>query len=232
MKNKSPAIAFLLLFLLGPACFAGGVSSHPGGALDQWLAGLKYPTIAPQQVTLVSSYALAPTPIVEVRRVLTILKPRSHEVFVDYGCGDGRWLIEAVRTYKCRGVGVEIDRVQAERTRQAIAAAGLADRVQIIEGDATAVNVEAQVGVAYLYADTLKRLKPKLLKLSRFATYVHRVDGVTMIQNGDTWIWQRPVQVQQVQRQAWYGGTLYTGRVCNNPGCAMCAEIARQLGQW
>jgi SAM-dependent methyltransferase len=177
----------------------------------------------------------AATPIHEVRRVLALLRPQKHEVFVDYGCGDGRWLIEAARTYGCSAIGIEIDPVQADYARRAVAAAGVDDRVRIIEGDALTVQVDAQVGVAYLYGDVLERLKPELLRLNRFATYMHRIDGVAMQQNGDAWLWQRPVQqVQQVQqaqgRAALYEGQWYTSRVCNNPNCAMCAAIARQLG--
>jgi 23S rRNA G2445 N2-methylase RlmL len=167
-----------------------------------------------------------------VRRVLALLRPQQHETFIDYGCGDGRWLIEAARTYGCRAVGVEIDPAQAERARRAVAAAGLGDRIEIIEGDATRVSVRADVGVAYLYPDLLQRLKPALTGLRAFATYMHPVEGVSMRQHGDSWVWTRPAPVMAQQpRVAWYGGQAYSGRVCGNPRCSMCAAIARQLGQ-
>lgn len=187
-----------------------------------------YPVVTPVPVSVQPEQA--PTPIVEVRRVLAILRPKSHEMFIDFGCGDGRWLIEAARTYKCRAVGIEINPIQAERTRRAVVAAGLGDKVQVIVGDATTVDVDAQVGVAYLYPNVLVRLKPKLLKLKRFATYMHRVDGVVMQQNGDAWVWTKP-EPMFVTPYAWYGGQTYTGRVCNSPYCSMCNSIARQLGQ-
>lgn len=173
--------------------------------------------------------AQAPTSIAEVRRVLALLNPQPNETFVDYGCGDGRFLIEAAKTYGCRAVGVELNPLQADRARQAVDAAGLVGRVQIIEGDALTTDVDAQVGVAYLYPDLLLQLKPKLLKLNRFATPYHPVDGVAMTQNGDAWIWQRPAAVVQQQAYAIYGGQTYTGRVCNNPRCAMCNAIEQQL---
>lgn len=178
-----------------------------------------------------TSAGQSPTPITEVRRVLTLLRPQRHETFVDYGCGDGRWLIEATRTYGCRSVGVEIDPEQVAKARQAIADAGLSDQIQIVEGDATVVDVQADVGVAYLYADTLKGLKRKLRKLKRFATYMHKVDDLAMQQSGDAWLWYQPVVVPtQTQRYAYYGGQAYTGPVCSNPRCSMCASIRRQLG--
>lgn len=169
----------------------------------------------------------SPTPLSEVRRMLALLRPLPHETFIDYGCGDGRWLIEAARTYGCRAVGVEIEPAQVAKARRAISEAGLSDKAQVIEGDVLAVNVDAQVGVAYLYPDTLTQLQPKLMALDRFATYMHPVDGVTMQQNGDAWVWQRPEPVRQ--QWAWYDGQAYSGRVCSDPRCRMCAEIARQL---
>lgn len=191
----------------------------------------RYAATFPRTVVASQEAAQAPTPMHEVRRVLTLLRPHKTEVFVDYGCGDGRWLIEAARTYGCSAVGVEIDPVQADIARRAVVAAGVDDRVRIIEGDALTVQVEAQVGVAYLYGDVLARLKPRLLKLNRFATYMHKVDGVAMQQNGDAWLWQKPAPVHQAQQRAvLYDGQWYTGRVCNSPNCPMCNAIARQLG--
>lgn len=203
--------------------------------------GQSYPTIAPKPLAAdtLPEYPViepipaeqSPTPIVEVRRILTRLNPRASEVFVDYGCGDGRWLIEAARTYGCRCVGVELDPRQVRRARRAIAAAGLTGRVRVIEGDVTLVDVpEAQVGVAYLYSDVLVKIKPKLLKLNRFATYRHRVTGVVMQQDGDSWIWQRATPLYSTG-YAEYGGQYYSGRVCNSPYCSMCNQIQRQLGQ-
>ncbi len=171
----------------------------------------------------------SPTPIAEVRRVLALLHPQSNETFVDYGCGDGRWLIEAARTYGCRAIGVEIDPQQVDRARRAADQEGLVGRVQIIEGDVLTANVEAQVGVAYLYPDLLAKLKPRLLKLDRFATPFHAIDGLQMQQHGDAWVWRKPQAVQQQQPYAVYGGQVYTGRVCNNPRCQMCNAIQQQI---
>lgn len=198
-------------------------------SLDQWLSSGGYPVVQPTPISF-EQVGQAPTPHAEVQRVLRLLNPQPNETFVDYGCGDGRWLIEAARTYRCRAVGIEIDPDQAARARQAVEAAGLSDRVQIIPGDVLTANVEAQVGVAYLYPDVLTKLKPKLLKLNRFASYQHQVEGVSMTRSGDAWIWQRPVPVQQQQPYAVYNGQAYYGRVCTSPNCPMCNAIARQLG--
>lgn len=171
------------------------------------------------------------TPVAEVKRVLKILNPKAHEVFVDYGCGDGRWLVEAARTYRCLAVGIELNHEQAERARQAAVDAGVADKVKVYEGDVLTTDVEAHVGVAYLYPELVEKLKPKLLKLTRFATYMHPVSGVSMQQVGDSFIYQRGM-AQQVYQQpyAQYGGQMYSAPVCNNPNCKMCNSIRAQLG--
>lgn len=200
----------ILLCILAAPCNAGD--------LHVWLYG-----------TVSSSVEQSPTPVVEVQRVMRELNPQPNETFVDYGCGDARWLIEAASRYKCRAIGIELDPAQAARARQAVWSAGLADKVQIIEGDALKVDVNAQVGVVYLYPDVLVKLKPKLLKLNRFASYMHKVDGVTMTQTGDAWVWRKPIVVQYTQPTAVWGGQTYTGRVCTSPNCQMCNEIARQL---
>ena len=171
----------------------------------------------------------APTSHAEVARVLAILRPQSSETFVDYGCGDARWCIAATRTYGCRSVGVEIDSERAAAARAAVAASGLSDRIEIIEGDATKVDVPAQVGVCYLWPETLELLKPKLMKLDRFASMQHHVEGVAMAQNGDAWVYRKPQPVVQRAGAVW-GGRMYSGPVCNSRNCAMCNAIRRQLG--
>lgn len=176
-----------------------------------------------------------PTSFAEVRRVLRILNPKRSEVFVDFGSGDGRFVIEAARRYGCRAIGVEIDADQAERSRRNAKRQGVDHLVRIITGNALTTEIKADVGVAYLYPDVVQRLRPQLVKLSRFATPHHSVQGLRMIKVGHSFFWWRPkrepVRKPAVQRQrvAYYGGRAYTGRVCNSPTCSMCREIARQL---
>lgn len=179
----------------------------------------------------------APTPHREVVRVLALLSPRADETFVDYGCGDGRWCIAAAQIYGCKAVGVEIDPLRADDARRRVEVLGLSDQVQIITGDATTTEVDADVGVAYLYSDVLDQLRPKLERLNRFASYQHRVNGLAMSQNGDSWVWNKPQPVQYLQdvpqqsRQAYWGGRSYAYgfRGCGNPRCAMCNSINSQL---
>jgi hypothetical protein len=177
-----------------------------------------------------------PTPRDSVEAGLAALHLQPGKTLVVYGSGlDARWEITAAR--QCPGlrvIGIEIDPAVAESARAAVVAAGLSDRVQILTGDATTMNVPAHYGAAYLWPNTLKALLPKIQKLERFVSYSHPVPGLGGIpRDGDVYVYAR--QHPQMQRQlvrpssAVYGGRTYSGPVCNRPGCSMCAKIRAQL---
>jgi len=141
------------------------------------------------------------TPADQLVEVLAKLELGPSDTLIDFGCGDARALVAAVKTYGCKGVGIEIDPEQYRKAKLAIEAAGVADRVEIILGDATTTYVEGNVGFAYLWPDTLEALAPKLTKLDRFASYQHAVPGLAMSRSGDTWFWksEKPQPVEQVE---------------------------------
>lgn len=180
--------------------------------------------------TTTTDAAAAPTPYAEVVRVLSLL-PTPQIGFVDFGCGDGRWCIAAAERWpNCpRITGVELDPARAAAARERVRAAGLNGRITIITGDVFDVDVTADVGVAYLYGETLDKLRPRLEKLKAFASYHHRVTGMSMSQNGDTWFYTAPVAVQSQPAAVWQG-QYYSGPVCNSQSCRMCQELRRQLG--
>lgn len=167
----------------------------------------------------------APTPGREVERVIGLL-PKPEIGFVDFGCGDGRWCIAAAERWGCRVTGIELDPARAAAARERVRAAGLDHLVTIIEGDVLTTDVQADVGVAYLYADVLDRLRPRLEKLRAFASYMHRPPGLPVVQNGDSWFYTQAVPQS---RAAVWQGEVYSQPVCNNPGCKMCNSIRCQL---
>lgn len=59
---------------------------------------------------------------------------KAGSVILDMGCRDGADLIELVQTHDLTGVGLEPVAVHVERARTAVAAAGLGDRVRIVQG--------------------------------------------------------------------------------------------------
>lgn len=172
------------------------------------------------------SVEAAPTPMAEVVRVLGLL-PKPEVGFVDFGCGDARWCIAAAERWGCKVTGVEINPARARAARERVKAAGLEHLITIVEGDAVTTEVTADVGVVYLYADVLVKLKPRLEKLRAFASYMHQ-PPLTAVKNGDSWIYTRPSLVTQ-QKGAVWNGLLYSQPQCNNPNCGMCNSIRAQL---
>lgn len=167
----------------------------------------------------------SPTPQSEVDRVIKLL-PKPEIGFVEFGCGsDARWCVAAVKRWGCKATGIEIDPVRAEAARSYVKECGLDNCITIIEGDATLVDVQGDVGAAYLYEATLTTLRPKLEKLRAFASYIHQPPGLQVTKNGDSWIYTKPVRTPV----AVWGGQTYNGPICGNPRCQMCNSIRSQL---
>jgi ubiquinone/menaquinone biosynthesis C-methylase UbiE len=104
-----------------------------------------------------------PTPQLVVDRMLALANIKPADVVYDLGCGDGRILISAVRTYHCRAVGVELSRDIYDRTCARIQSLGMTDRISIIHGNALHTDLSgADVVTLYLMTSTNERLKPEL----------------------------------------------------------------------
>ena len=81
------------------------------------------------------------TPGPLVTALLELAAPTTEDVLVDLGCGDGRIIMNAARRYGCRAIGIERNQALASRARHAVTAAGLADKVSIVEGDLRAADL-------------------------------------------------------------------------------------------
>lgn len=106
-----------------------------------------------------------PSPQVVVDRMLSIAQVRPNEMVYDLGCGDGRIVITAARTFGARAVGIEIRREVYEETLGKVASLGLSDAVHIVHGNALRADLSpADVVTLYLLTDGNMRLKPMLMK--------------------------------------------------------------------
>jgi len=61
-----------------------------------------------------------PTPFAVVNRMLELARVKKKDVVFDLGCGDGRIVVAAAKTYRCRAVGFEIDPQRVKDTRENI----------------------------------------------------------------------------------------------------------------
>lgn len=208
--------------------------SHEDGWKVSWWAGLQqfkkqFPPKKQNAQRALFSLDAAPTPTKVIEETLNFL-PKPEIAFVDFGCGDGRWCIAAAERWGMPVIGVEIDPARVIVARGRVQSLGLEHLVTIIQGDATQVDVDADVGVAYLYEDILKQLKPRIEKLRAFASYMHRPPDLPVIKRGDVWFYTQPAVTCSVQGAVW-GGQVYSQPVCNNPNCVMCNSIRHQLGR-
>lgn len=104
-----------------------------------------------------------PTADPSVTSLLELAKVGRDDVVYDLGCGDGRIVIAAAREFGARGVGVEIDPVLVREARENARKAGVADRVEIRQGNMFEVDLSsASVVVLYLLEKLNLQLRPKL----------------------------------------------------------------------
>ena len=77
------------------------------------------------------------------------LAPRPGDGVLEVGCGTGRNLIKAARAYpKARFYGLDVSREMLDSADAAIRRAGLAERIGVAQGDATAFDPVALFGRA------------------------------------------------------------------------------------
>lgn len=103
------------------------------------------------------------SPQIVVQRMLELAEVKSGDVVYDLGCGDGRIVIAAVQIEGVKGVCVEIDPARIQQSRENAEKAGVADRIQFVQGDLFEVPIkEATVVTLYLLPDVNLRLRPRL----------------------------------------------------------------------
>ena len=98
---------------------------------------------------VVVQYVPTPEPIVaEMVRLAGIT---ATDVTYEPGCGDARITIAAVKGGARRGVGVDLDPERVKESRANVAAAGLADKIDIRLGDALEQPDLGSMTVVFLY---------------------------------------------------------------------------------
>jgi SAM-dependent methyltransferase len=157
------ALPLHLAFAMAPALVAGLALTLPSGLSGQ---ESKTPRRAPD-------VHFVPTDTTKVREMLTAAQVGADDLVYDLGCGDGRIVITAVKKYGARGVCVDIDPVRIEQSRNNADTAGVARRIEFIEGDLFQQDLsKATVVTLYLLPSLNERLRPKLFKELRPGTRI------------------------------------------------------------
>ncbi|MGV3741978.1 MAG: SAM-dependent methyltransferase, partial [Burkholderiaceae bacterium] len=89
------------------------------------------------------------------------------------GCGDGRIVITAAKTYGARGVGIDIDPQRIREAQDNAQAAGVEDKVRFQVGDLFAADFSsATVVTLFLWPHINRKLRPALGRQLRVGTPV------------------------------------------------------------
>ena len=124
-----------------------------------------------------------PTPDNVVAEMFKIADVNKDDVLYDLGCGDGRIVVKAARELGCRGVGIDIDPIRIEESRENAVNAGVSDRVEFLLMDLFEADIsQATVVTLYLLSKVNLRLRPKLFRELKPGTRV-----VSHEFNMDTW---------------------------------------------
>jgi SAM-dependent methyltransferase len=102
------------------------------------------------------------TPEEVVERMLELAGTRADYLVVDLGSGDGRIVIIAARKFGARGLGIELDQRLVQKSRDNARAAGVADRVSLVQGDVLTADIsKASVVTVYLLPGLIGQLQQR-----------------------------------------------------------------------
>jgi SAM-dependent methyltransferase len=140
-----------------------------GLVLGSWAAEAEQTTTAKPKRDVI----FVPTPPMVVNEMLRLAKVTADDVVYDLGCGDGRIVIAAAKTYGARGVGIDIDPKRIEEANEAAQREGVTDLVTFKRQDLFETDFsEATVVTLYLLTALNERLRPKLWQDLKIGTRV------------------------------------------------------------
>jgi SAM-dependent methyltransferase len=106
--------------------------------------------------------------------MLSAADVNPNDLVYDLGCGDGRFVITAVKKFKARqGVCVDIDPARIKESRSNADTAGVTRKIEFVEGDLFEQDLsKATVITLYLLPSLNERLRPKLFREVRPGTRI------------------------------------------------------------
>jgi SAM-dependent methyltransferase len=105
-----------------------------------------------------------PTTEEAVDAMLKLADVKKTDIVYDLGCGDGRIVIAAAKTYGAHGVGVDINPERIAEANANAKKAGVENLVRFEENDLFKADIhEATVVTLFLLSSVNLKLRPKLL---------------------------------------------------------------------
>jgi SAM-dependent methyltransferase len=123
-----------------------------------------------------------PSPPEVVDRMLALAKVSRDDIVYDIGCGDGRIVIAAAKTYGARGVGIDIDPQLIAECRANARREGVETFTRFVCADAVKAHIApATVLALYLLPESLETLRPlfekELRPGTRIVSHNYRIPG-------------------------------------------------------
>jgi SAM-dependent methyltransferase len=113
------------------------------------------------EVRINTPYLGTPYPVVNA--MLRLAKTKKSDIVYDLGCGDGRILIEAAKTYGARGVGIDNNPERIREAEEIARREGVSHLLTFRVGDLYDADLqEATLVTLYLLPEVNLRLRPKL----------------------------------------------------------------------
>jgi ubiquinone/menaquinone biosynthesis C-methylase UbiE len=106
-----------------------------------------------------------PSPENVVEQMLKLANIKKGDILYDLGCGDGRIVITAAKTYAIKAVGVDINPERIKEANENARSAGVTEFVTFHQNDLFKEDIsKATVVTLYLLPEVNLRLRPKLFK--------------------------------------------------------------------
>jgi len=106
-----------------------------------------------------------PTTDQAVDAMLKLAGVKKTDVVYDLGCGDGRIVVAAAKTYGAHAVGIDINPVRIAEARENAKKAGVENLVRFEENDLFEADIRpATVVTLFLLPNVNLKLRPKLLQ--------------------------------------------------------------------
>jgi SAM-dependent methyltransferase len=106
-----------------------------------------------------------PTTDEAVQAMLKLADVKKTDIVYDLGCGDGRIVIAAAKTFGAHAVGIDINPVRISEAKENAKKAGVENLVRFEENDLFQADIhEASVVTLFLLTHINLKLRPKLLQ--------------------------------------------------------------------
>ncbi len=141
-----------------------------------------------------------PTDPEVVQSMLQLAGVKAGDKLYDLGCGDGRIVIAAAKTYDARGIGIDLNPERITEARENAKASGVEGKVRFLQQDLMKADFsDADVVSLYLLPSVNLKLRPQLWRQLRPGTRVVSHD----FDMGPEWPPEKTVKVKGATIYRW-----------------------------